>query len=109
MSSYKCDHVCDPSDENSLTICSAQSRRPFSENLMSDESRSPHDGDSPEEEDAESGAQEAASKARPRKSVRARPKGETPEPNGVVMKSETPPPVAAKSISPKSVAPRRSV
>jgi hypothetical protein len=112
MSSYKCDHVCDPSDENSLTICSAQSRRPFSENLMSDESRSPHDGDAPEkedDEDAESGAQEAASKARPRKSLRARSKSETPEPNGVVVKSETPPPVAAKSISPKSVAPRRSV
>jgi hypothetical protein len=70
---------------------------------MSDESRPSLDEDAPDD-DAESGAQEA-SKARPRKSIRARSKSEGP--NGVGAKSETPPPVAAKSLPPtRSVVPR---
>jgi hypothetical protein len=77
---------------------------PLPETLMSDESRPSLDEDAPDD-DAESGAQESASKARPRKSMRARSKSEGP--NGLGAKSETPPPVATKSLAPtKSVVPR---
>jgi hypothetical protein len=78
--------------------------------LMSDESRPSPDEEAPDDNDAESGAQEA-SKARPRKSVRAR--SNSLAPNGVSIKSETPPPVATKSgvpsksgVSTKSMPPR---
>src|ERR1700722_17862139 len=79
-------------------------QRPFSEILMSDESRSPHDEGTPEDDD-DSGAQEAASKARPRKSVRA-PRSETPKPPTTARSSVAPKAAGPRSVSPRGATPK---